>query len=760
MSGVPPSIATALDSRYVLEREIGRGGMAAVYLAEDRKHHRHVAIKVLHPELCLAVGAERFLQEIEILSSLSHPHILPLFDSGEAERQLYYVMPFVDGGSLRTRLEHERKLPQDEALRIAREVADALSYAHSKGVIHRDIKPENILLSSGHALLSDFGIARTLAEISQRLTVTGFALGTPLYMSLEQAAGEREIDGRSDIYSLGCVLFEMLTGDPPYAASSAQHVVARRLADPVPSVRSVLPAIPTPVENAVTRALAKAPEERFPSAAAFMEALLGSEVTHLVPVQPAPIRKSIVVLPFENLSPDPDNAFFADGLTAEIISDLSRLTGLRTISQTSSMLLKGARKDPRTIGRELGVSHVLEGSVRRAGNALRITTKLVDAATDTHVWGDKYAGTLDDVFELQEKLSRAIVDSLRVALTPEEEHELTARPIPDVRAYECYLRARHEIMRQTVDSLDRALHLVEQALAIVGDNELLQVTRGYIHWSYQNIGAVRSPDPLTEVDRCIEKVLAANPSSAKGLFLKGLRANKAGDMAAAVGYLRRSADIEPSFDTLIWLSMLLAESGKFNEGERLAIRAREIDPLTPSTTAALGFICLYSGKLDAALTWAEKALELDPADAISLLCCGSILAQSGRRAEALAMFDKLATLNGGIWTSLGVTLAHGLRHDREATLDAALQMKVATTDEYYPLVLAEALALVEARDEAFAWLEIAIQRGFTNHPFLSRWDNLLESLRADARFTALMSRAEAQWRSLEEVGVNGFKSNR
>jgi eukaryotic-like serine/threonine-protein kinase len=272
-------LTTALADRYRIERELGRGGMATVYLAEDIRHARKVAVKVLHPDLAAALGAERFLAEIKTTANLQHPHILSLHDSGEADGFLFYVMPFVDGESLRDRLSHEKHLPLEDALRIAREVADALGYAHSHGVIHRDIKPENILLQGGHALVADFGIALAVQSAGgQRMTQTGLSLGTPQYMSPEQAMGEREIDARSDIYALGAVTYEMLSGDPPFTGSTVQAIVAKVLTEKPPSLAAVRDTVTPAMEHAVLRALSKLPADRWATASVFADALVAPSV--------------------------------------------------------------------------------------------------------------------------------------------------------------------------------------------------------------------------------------------------------------------------------------------------------------------------------------------------------------------------------------------------------------------------------------------------------------------------------------------------
>ncbi len=274
MSNPLDRLTTALADRYAIQRELGAGGMATVYLADDLKHERQVAVKVLRPELAAALGPERFLREIKTTAGLNHPHILTLLESGEADGFLFYVMPYVEGESLRDRISREKQLPMEDALQIAREVADALGFAHSHDIVHRDIKPENVLLQSGHAVVADFGIARAIgAAGGDRLTQTGLAVGTPAYMSPEQGAGSAELDGRSDLYSLGCVFYEMLAGHPPFSGSTAQELLARHSLDPVPTVTAARPAVSGALVQAINRSLAKAPADRFSTASQFAAAL-------------------------------------------------------------------------------------------------------------------------------------------------------------------------------------------------------------------------------------------------------------------------------------------------------------------------------------------------------------------------------------------------------------------------------------------------------------------------------------------------------
>ena len=363
-----------VGDRYTVERELGRGGMATVYLARDRKHDRPVAIKIMRPEVAADQGGQRFLREIQILARLQHPNILALLDSGttgEASPRPFYVMPYVEGESLRQRLAREGPLAVAEALRLVREIGEALHYAHGEGLVHRDVKPENVLLSQGHALVADFGIARAAGVAAgQQLTQPGLGLGTPAYMSPEQTEGDRGVDARADQYSLACVLYELLAGQPPFTGPTIAAVLSRQLLDPVPPITTLRPGVPAPMRAAIERALSKVAADRFATVMDFLAAVEAPEaaVTAVVSAPTVTPKTAIVVLPFANLSPDPDNAYFADGLMEEVIADLSRVRALTVISRTSSVKLKETGWDLRRIGRELNVRYALEGSVRRAGS--------------------------------------------------------------------------------------------------------------------------------------------------------------------------------------------------------------------------------------------------------------------------------------------------------------------------------------------------------------------------------------------------------
>jgi len=404
-------LRAALADRYAIEREIGRGGMATVYLAQDLKHGRHVALKVLRPELAATLGAERFLREIRVAAKLNHPHILPLLDSGDAGNTLFYAMPLVEGESLRARLKREGQLSLEALRRLVEDVGSALDYAHRQGVIHRDIKPENILFHHSEPMVADFGIALAVTEAGgERLTETGLSIGTPQYMSPEQVSGDKRVDARSDIYALGCVLYESLVGEPPFTGPSAMAVMARQVTDPVRPITTVRPDVPQPMIAAVTRALAKTPADRFDTAGQLAGALVAPEPE---PKAPAPAakpetarRRCIAVLPFANLSADPENEYFSDGITDDVMAQLSKVGAFKVISRTSTSRFRESALSLREIGEQLNADAILEGTVRKAGERVRVVAQLIDATHDTHLWSDTYDRQLTEAAGDREETDR------------------------------------------------------------------------------------------------------------------------------------------------------------------------------------------------------------------------------------------------------------------------------------------------------------------------------------------------------------------
>ena len=742
-----------VGDRYAVERELGRGGMATVFLARDRKHDRPVAIKVVHADIVDSETAQRFLREIQILSRLQHPHILALLDSGstkETQPRPFYVMPYVDGETLRQRLTREGPLPLPEALRLVREAGEAIHYAHTQGLVHRDVKPENILLSQGHALVADFGIARAAA--GNRLTRTGLSIGTPQYMSPEQIGGEPEVDARADQYSLACVLYELLAGQPPFTGPSVGAVLSRQVLDPVPPLTTLRPGLPGSIRRAVERALAKTPADRFENVLEFLAAVEAPEAPA------APARKSIVVLPFANLSPDPDNAYFADGLMEEVIADLSRVRALTVISRTSSVKLRETGWDLRRIGRELNVRYALEGSVRRQGAALRITAQLIDAETEAHLWGEKYSGTVEDVFDLQERLSRRIVEALEITLSPPEDREIAERPIADVRAFEYYQRARQEYYRYSSEGMQAARALAEHGLAVVGPNEALYGILGTVHaWMPTVLGGAEEAS-LREAEACARRAFELNPGSAQGLSIMGQIAYRRGQPAEAVRLLTQARTADPSNpDAMHQLAGAYLLGGRIGPMRQVLTRLVELDPLTPSNHCLLGLSWSLGGDASRAVPSHLRAIELDPRSTICRVCAGVALVAAGREADAAVQFEWLERQpQEDALAALGRRFRRGLAGDRAAVLSplGAAERAMAQSDEYWAYLMAGAYALVGETGQALGWFEHAVTvRGWIDYVYFTRHDRFLESLRPIRQFQELMAGARERYERFTDDGT-------
>jgi TolB-like protein/tetratricopeptide (TPR) repeat protein len=658
-------------------------------------------------------------------------------------------MPVIEGESLRDRLNHDKQLPVDEALKITSQLANALSYAHSRDIVHRDIKPENILFQAGEVVVADFGIALAVDSAGgTRLTETGFSLGTPTYMSPEQVSGEQEIDGRSDVYALACVLYEMLAGDPPFVASNPRAVLAKHMTDPAPPITTVRSDVRQPVVGAITKALAKAPAARFESARAFSEALFASEV------EVEDEKKSIVVLPFENLSPDPDNAFFADGLTDELIADLSKVGALTVISRTSAMMYKGANKSATDIAAELNVRYVLEGSVRRAGQNLRITAQLIDGSTDAHLWAEKYGGTMDDAFDLQEQLSRRIVEALKGTLTPDDERRLGTRATDDPRVYEVWLRVRPLAFSMTREGVEEGIRLINDGLEAFGDHALLHAANAVFLYSLYDFGFSSDEETLNRCTAAATRALDMNSKLPQAWFAKGLSVYKGGNTPEGVMYLRRGLELERNSDALWFSAHLLAEAGKMDEARAYADEAMERDPLIWLSSFSRAVVDLFAGEFEAAVAKFTEQSRRGMADpAFSYWWLGQSLAYAGEDADAVAAFVKGSHARTGLFSELCELGVRAFRGEQEGLREwfesnEVLQEAV-MRDEAYPRYVAQCFARVGEFDEVLRWLDQAMEWGFTNHHFLAEHDRGLIPLRGDPRFSALLDRARQKQRAFE-----------
>jgi serine/threonine-protein kinase len=679
-----------VGSRYAIEREIGHGGMAVVYEARDLRYDRTVALKVLQPHLSQSLGTERFLREIGLVARLRHPHLLPLYDSGAGtletggEGLLYYVSPYVAGGSLRGLLDREGRIPLDRALRLAREAADALDYAHRQQVVHRDIKPANILLDEGHAVVADFGIATAItAAAGDTLSQPGVMVGTPAYMSPEQAT-EQPVDGRSDVYALGSVLYEMIAGQPPFTATSPVAALALRLSGPAPTLAAAGATVPAAVEELVGRALAQDRAERFQTAADLVLALAAAERG----VEPgAPPRErsrppsiaAIGVLPFVNLSADPENEYFSDGMTDELINALAHVEGLRVAARTSAFTFKGRDVDVREVGRRLDVGAVLEGTVRRAGDRVRVTAQLINAVDGYHVWSGTFDRKLVDVFELQEELAQAIVAAL--PLPAASRPATLVRPATSgTEAYTLYLKGRFFSGKRTIEGLAAGIELFEQAIARDPGYALAHaaLAEAVVFRGFEEFGDLPPLIAMPRAEAAARRALQLNPELAEGHCITGMiRLLYDWRPSDAEASLRRAIELKPTFPLAhVWYAVLLMTRGRAEEAIARCEHATELDPLALTIQAVLGLCHHYAGRFDEALSRHRATLELEPANARVLVWSARSYRSSGRFEEALrtseegiARCGRLPVLLG----ELGTALARLGRHDEALAVLAELE---------------------------------------------------------------------------------------
>ncbi len=713
-------VNAVLSERYLLDREIGRGGAAVVYLAQDAKHARQVAIKVLRPELAASLGTERFLREIEIAAQLSHPHILPLYDSGEVSGFLYYVMPFVSGESLRQRLQREQRLQLDEALHITAEVADALGYAHGRGVLHRDVKPENILLDSGHALVTDFGVARAISAAGEeRVTLPGMAVGTPAYMSPEQAGGE-PVDARSDIYALGCVLYEMLAGEPPHNGPNARAILARKVTQPVPALRTVGSDVPDTLEHIIERALAVAPEHRFDTAAEFAQALttrrsgwVRTLATKPDPAPPSP--RSIAVLPFTNMSADPENEFFGDGIAEEVTNALTKVQALKVASRTSAFAYKGNEQDIRRVGKDLGVATVLEGSVRMAGSRLRITAQLIGVEDGYHIWSERYDREAEDVFAIQDEIASKIVESLEVILSEDERRALARPSAANVQAYERYLRGRYFLHLFQKKSVHHAREMFLEAIAVDPDYALahagLADSCSFLYMYFEG-----GESFLDEADTASRRALDLAPDLSEAHAARGLAVALSKRFEEAEAEFERAIRLNPAlFEPYYFFARTCFQQGRFERAVRLFEQACAVhDDYQARLLAALSYKALGREEdakhaYERALRSVEKHLDLTPGDGRALTLGAGCLARLGRSEDAI------------VWNERALSI------DPD---DPVVVYAVACTD-----------AILGRSGEALDRLERALDIGFGNRRWILN-DPDFETLRDHPRFRSLVGSEE------------------
>ena len=753
-SGDPlTALNEALAGRYHVQRELGQGGMGTVFLAEDLRLGRMVAIKLFGVEgRGLHYNPSRFLREIRIAARLTHPQIVPVHDSGEIQLSgreggrplLYYVMPYLEGESLRQRLAHEGRLDLGEAQRIARSVAAALDYAWRQGVLHRDVKPENIMLLEGQALVTDFGVAVALRESNQdggSTTAPGVAVGTPFYMSPEQAAGERNLDGRSDQYALGCLVYEMLTGQPPFTGP-ARSVMSRHIVEPPPAVRVARPDIGVAVERALLRALAKEPSERFSSSAELVQALTARDEDWGSASTPSRLR-SVAVLPFVNATGDPASEYFSDGMTDELIGALANVEGLKVAARASVYALKGRRDDVRSTGALLNVGAALEGTVRKAGGRLRVTAQLSDTCDGRVLWAERFDREEGDVFAIQDEIVATIVRTLSDRLLGDLGSPVPRRYTDNVRAYNLYLQGRFAWNKRSDEGMREAIAFFEAAI---------REDQGYaLAWSgladSYAIGVDYRTEPV-EVGFGKAKELARKALSLDGTLaeahtsLAWVTFIHDWDWASATGSFEQAIAANPRYPSARqWHAWLLASQGRMAEAIREGLLAAELDPVSVSVRRGIGSLYFYARDWTQSALHLRRALAMNPVSTETMMSLAQALLFGGRASEAEAVVRDglmLAPEDTSLLAAMGrIHVAQG-RTDEAVELDQRMK---AMRDRRYvsPTDQAKLALALGWHDETFAHVERCLteRRGWVVYV---RVDPLWDPVRLDPRFEALMRR--------------------
>jgi eukaryotic-like serine/threonine-protein kinase len=776
-------------SHYKILEKLGEGGMGIVYKAHDTKLDRDVALKFLPRTLSpLPEDRDRFIHEAKAASALDHPNICTIYEVDEiSDGHMFIAMGYYEGILLSKRIE-ESRLGATEAVGIAVQIAEGLKAAHQKGIVHRDIKSSNIMITNdGQVKILDFGLARKTGLT--KLTRTGSPIGTAAYMSPEQARGET-IDHRTDLWSLGVILYEMLTGKLPFRGEHEAAILYSVVNEEPLPIKSAVPDISPELLHIVKQCLEKEREKRYQSAKELTDELQRLQdgikgpkrkrpiVNKIVvsaallfiltglylfwPSKQPPIvfpqtdqEKSIIVLPFENISPDKENnEYISDGFTEAVNTELSRIKDLFVISQHASMTFKGTKKKTADIADEVNVRYVLEGSVRREGDNLRIAAKLIDATNDRNLWAETYPGILNEVLDMQDKVARAIVDALSLKLSPEESNGIFKRPIDNAHVYDLYLKARAEILNWNEESFDKAKRYLTDALKVSGPNATLYGEMAVLYWYYGNQGF--SPEEnIVKAEEYVQKAFDLDPQVPEAHLALGLiHQNFRADIKKSIFHLKAVLVKNPyDFDALIYLMVAYAEVGRLSAVRVYVDKMMKADPISSISNVAPAFASFYAGQFDSTLGLAEKCFRAEPNNGWHRMFYPIVLVYNGRIDNAKSI---LGTYPKGEQDDINLAVAVLLRQILEGNqvnirlAFSAGALKIARMDPQNSQFISQVYAIGDHKQEALDWLENAINRGFINYPLIAEHDPFFRKFKDDKRFIKLTQRMKTEWENFKD----------
>jgi non-specific serine/threonine protein kinase len=748
-------------SHYKILAPIGSGAMGDVFKAEDTRLHRFVAIKVMAQALARdAALNRRFMQEARAASALDHPNVCTVHDIGEtADGRLFLVMTYYDGETVKVKI-RRAPLPIDQVSSIARQIAAGLARTHEFGIVHRDVKPGNLFVTKfGEVKILDFGLAKLRGDVSD--TAPGVVLGTVLYMSPEQVACAA-VDFRSDIWSFGVVIYEMLTGRRPFDGEHSSAVFHSILYDDPKRVAERRPETPAWLADLVGKMLSKSVDTRLQSCYEVIRALEGvpRSLPHAEPRAPIPShqQRSIMVTPFVSLGGDTESEHFGYGLADEIITKLSHLSALRVITHSAVERLRPTERDRRRVARELGVEYLVEGAVRRQDTSLRVSANLSEVRTGSILWAEQFDGTLEDIFSIQDSISRRIVEGLRIRFSGDEHSRFSQNALTDIQAYGYYLKAKQEFVRYAPGGLERALRYIDAARSVVADNVLLLAAAGQIYWQFVNSGSSSDRSYLAKTRACAERILELDHESPHAYRLNGMVKLLEGEIRAAIALLEVAATKDPTdTDTLSLLGPCYGYVGRPQYGAPYVARLLELDPVTPMYQAMPGFLAIMAGSFEEAVEPLSTSFRLDPGNPLVGLCYGQCLALNGQAREAIEMFDELQgkfadtflARVGQLYKCALNRSAHEISRWMTADVESTAEW-----DLYHSWNLAECFALLGDTDSSLRWLARATERGLLNYPLLAHLDPMLERIRGLSAFERMIANVRTQWEELSKDALN------